>query len=224
MLSMSAMNKMRGDFCHSSKKSTNLKIFFATRPERHIRNILLHYKSHQLYRLYDIENSIVEGDVSRYLRHELSSQAVKAALPELDPPPWTPSSSELNILLKSSGKLFIVAFTAIKFLLDDKRCNPKAQMMDLMQAITIDKAGATPLNTLDSVYTQILSVAIPLNSSPEMLSRFHSVIGTIVLLRDPLPIRPLAILLQRDANDVKGPLVNFQSIIFLTEPEETPRI
>ena len=56
MLSMSAMNKMRGDFCHSSKKSTNLKIFFATRPERHIRNILLHYKSHQLYRLYDIEN------------------------------------------------------------------------------------------------------------------------------------------------------------------------
>ena len=206
------------------RKVSNLKIFFATRPERHIRNILLHYKSHQMYRLHDIENSIVEGDVSRYLRHELSSQMVKAALPELDPPPWTPSSSELNILVKSSSKLFIIASTAIKFLLDDKRCNPKAQMMDLMQAITIDKAGSTPLNTLDSVYIQILSVAIPLNSSPEMLSRFHSVIGTIVLLRDPLPIRPLAILLQRDVNDVKGPLVNFQSIIFLTEPEETPRI
>ena len=125
--------------------------------------------------------------------------------PELDPPPWTPCSSELNILVKSSSKLFIIASTAIKFLLDDKRCNPKAQMMDLMQAMTIDKAGATPLNTLDSVYTQILSVAIPLNSSPEMLSRFHSVISTIVLLRDPLPIRPLAILLQRDVNDVKGP-------------------
>ena len=144
--------------------------------------------------------------------------------PELDPPPWTPCSSELNILVKSSSKLFIIASTAIKFLLDDKRCNPKAQMMDLMQAMTIDKAGATPLNTLDSVYTQILSVAIPFNSSPEMLSRFHSVISTIVLLRDSLPIRPLAILLQRGVSDVKGPLVNLRSIIFLTEPEETPRI
>ena len=93
-----------------------------------------------------------------------------------------------------------------------------------MRGITVDKTGVTPLNTLDGVYTQILSVAIPSNSSPEILSRFHSVVGTIILLRDPLPLRPLAILLQTDPNDVKGALVHFQSIIFLREPENTPRI
>ena len=155
------------------RKVPNLKILFATRPERHIRNILLHYKSHQMYQLHDIENSIVEGDVTRYLRHELSSQAVKAAPPRI-------RSTTLDTLLvriehscQIFRQTFIIASTAIKFLLDDKRCNPKAQMMDLMQAITIDKAGSTPLNTLDSVCTQILSIAIPSNSSPEMLSRFH---------------------------------------------------
>ena len=77
-----------------------------------------------------------------------------------------------------------------------------------MRGITVDKTGVTPLNMLDGVYTQILSVAIPSNSSPEILSRFHSVVGTIILLRDPLRLRPLAILLQTDPNDVKGALVH----------------
>ena len=95
-------------------------------------------------------------------------------------------------------------------------------MRDLMRGITVDKTRVTPLNMLDGVYTQILSVAIPSNSSPEILSRFHSVVGTIVLLQNPLPFRPLAILLQTDPNDVKGALVH--SIIFLREPENAPRI
>ena len=77
-------------------KVPNLKTFFTTRPDCHIVNILLCYKSHQLYQLHDIESSIVKGDVCRYLTHGLSSQAVEVALPELDLPPWTPSSSDLN--------------------------------------------------------------------------------------------------------------------------------
>ena len=213
-------------FLQEIRKVPNLKIFITTRPERHILNILHRYKSHQLYRLHDIKNSIVEGDVRKYLNHGLSSQAVEIALPELDPPPWTPSSSELNTLVNAAGKLFIIASTAIKFLLDDRWCNPKAQMRDLMQAVTVNdgNTGVTPLNTLDGVYTQILSVAIPPNSSPDILSRFHSVIGTIVLLQDPLPIRPLASLLQTDTNYVRGALIHLRSIIFLTGPEDTPRI
>ena len=210
-------------FLQEIHKVPNLKIFFTTRPEHHIRGILLRHKSHQQYRLHEIENSIVEGDVRSYLSHQLSSQAVEAALPELYPPPWTPSPSELNTLVNAAGKLFIIASTIIKFLLDDKRYNPKAQMRDLMQVITVDKTGV-PFNTLDGVYTHILSVAIPSNSSPDILSRFHSVIGTIVLLRDPLPLRPLAVLLHTDPNDVKGALVHLQSIIFLSGREDTPRI
>ena len=206
------------------RKVPNLKIFFTTRPDRHILNILLRYKSHQLYRLHDIETSIVEGDVRRYLTHGLSSQAVQDALPELDPPPWTPSSSDLDALVDAAGKLFIIASTAINFLLDDIRCNPGAQMRDLMQAIIVNNTRVNPLNTLDGVYTQILSVAIPLNSSLDILSRFHSVIGAIVLLRDPLPIRALASLLHTDTNDIKGALVRLQSIIYLNGPENTPRI
>ena len=202
------------------RKVPYLKIFITTRPECHILNILHRYKHLQLYRLHDIENSIVEGDVRRYLCHELSPQAVEAALPELERPPWTPSSSELDSLISATGRQFIIASIAIKFLLDDRRCNPKAQMRDLMQAFT----ASNSLNTLDWIYTQTLNIAIPPNSSPDILSRFHSLIGMIVLSKDPLPIRPLAILLQTGPNDVKVALVHLQSIIFLAEPEDTPRI
>ena len=213
-------------FLQEIRKVPNLKIFITTRPERHILNILHRYKYHQLYQLHDIESSIVEGDVRKYLSHRLSSQVVETALPKLEPPPWTPSSSELNTLVNAAGKLFIIASTTIKFLLDDRRCNPKAQMIDLMQAITVNvgETGVTPLYTLDGVYTQILSTTIPLNASPDILSQFHSVIGTIILLQDPLPIQPLASLLQTDTNYVRGTLVHLQSIIFLTGPEDTPCI
>ena len=211
-------------FLQEIHKVPHLKIFFTTRPDRHIVNTLLRYKSHQLYRLHDIEDSIVEDDVCRYLTHGLSSQAVEVALPELDPPPWTPSSSDLKTLANAAGKLFIIASTSMKFLLDDIRCNPSAQMRDLMQAITTNNTGVNPLNTLDGVYTHILSVAIPSNSCPDILSRFHSVVGTIVLLQDPLSLRPLASLLHMEINDVKGALTHLQSIIFLSRPENAPRI
>ena len=205
-------------------KVPNLKIFFTTRPESHILNILCRHEAHHLYRLHDIENSIVEGDVRSYLSHGLSSQAVKTALPVLEPPPWTPSLSDFNAVVNAAGKFFVIASTAIKFLLDDIRCNPKAQMKDLMRGIAVDNTGANPLNTLDGVYTQILSVGIPLHSSPENLSRFHIVVGTIVLLQDPLPLQALASLLQTNINDVKGALLHLQSIIWLSGPENTPRI
>ena len=207
------------------RKVPNLKIFFTTRSERHILNILRRHGAHHLYRLHDIENSIVEGDVRSYLSHGLSSLAVKTALPELEPPPWTPSLSDFNTLVNAAGKFFIIASTAIKFLLDDIRCNPKAQMKDLMRGIAVDNTGANPLNALDGFYTQILSAAVPSNSSPEILSRFRSVVGTIVLLQDPLPLHALAILLRTSINDVNGTLLHLQSIIWLSGPEsDTPRI
>ena len=205
------------------RKVPNLKILFTTRPERHILNILRRHGAHHLYRLHDIENSIVEGDVRSYLSHGLSLEAVKTALPELKQP-WTPSSSDFNALVNAAGKHFLIASTAIKFLLDDIRCSPKAQMADLMRGIAVDNTGTNPLNVLDGVYTQILSVAVPSNSSPAILSRFHSVVGTIVLLQDPLPLQALTSVLQTDIDDVNGALLHLQSIIWLSGPENTPRI
>ena len=205
-------------------KVPNLKLFFTTRPEPHILDILRLHEVHPLYRLHDIESSIVEGDIRSYLSHGLSPKAVKNALPELEPPPWTPSSSDFNALVNTSGKLFIIASTAIKFLLDDIRYNPRAQMADLMRGIPVDNTGANPLNALDGVYAQILRVAIPSNSSLEILSRFHSVVGTIVLLQDPLPLQALASLLQTDIDDVNGALLHLRSIIWLSGPENTPRL
>ena len=141
-------------------KVPNLKIFFTMRSEQHILNILCHHEAHHLYQLHDIENLIVKGDVRSYLNYGLSPEVVRTALPELELPPWKPSLSDFNALANAVGKLFIVASTIIKFLLDDIQCNPKAQMADLMWGIAVNNTGANPLNMLDGFYTQILSVTI----------------------------------------------------------------
>lgn len=211
-------------FLQEIHKIPNVKIFLTTRPERHILSVLKSHGVHHLYRLHDIEDSIVEKDIRLYLSHGLSAQAVQNALPELDPPPWTPSPLELNILVDSASKFFIIASTAVRFLLDQYRGDPKAQMADLMQGIATGNRGSSPFNTLDGIYTEILSVAVPSRSPAYILTRFHNVVGTIVLLQDPLALRPLARLLQIPFNDAKMALVRLQSIISLSGPEETPRI
>ena len=93
-----------------------------------------------------------------------------------------------------------------------------------MGRIAIDNTRANPLNTLDGIYTQILSIKTPSYSSPEILSQFHIIVSTTVLLQDPLPLETLANLPQTDINDVKGTLLHLQSIIWLSGLENTPWI
>lgn len=205
------------------RNARRLRILFTTRSELHIINTLHLHDGHHLYRLHDIEDSIVENDIRSYLVSGLSQREVGLAFPEMEPPPWTPSHSDLNTLIMAAGKLFIIASTVIKYILDDKICDPQSQTDDLVRGIAVDDTGDNPMNMLDSIYTQILRAAFP-SKSPRLAERFQAVIGTILLLQEPLALSSLASLLQPDGVDVPSALLHIQSIISLDGKEKVPRI
>ena len=68
---------------------------------------------------------------------------------------------------------------------------------------------------LDPVYTQILSVA-------SRNEDFDAVLGTLMLLSDPLPVKSLATLLRLDPAHILHALRGLQSILIIPEDDNNP--
>ena len=190
---------------------SQLKIFITTRPERHIRNELAKYENHEQFCLQDIEQSVVEADIRLYLGSRLSQEEVRQALPEFPPPPWQPTSQQMDTLVRMSGKLFIIAATAATFILDSKQLAPKKQLEILLSGLSPRDSSGSRHTFLDNMYLQILRAACP-KQVGSWIGRSQIIVGTITLLQDPLPCNALAELLGIDASDIVTMLSNLHSL------------
>jgi len=190
-----------------------LKVFITTRPEQHIRNALEEYREHEQFHLHNIEDSIVEADIRLYLNFRLSESEVQRALRSHRPPFWQPTEGQKEKLVRISGKLFIVASTAVSFILDPKQLDPSRQVALLLDGISpTDFSGSKQTMIMDHVYLQIIKAARP-DVIGNWVDQFRTLVGTIVLLHNPMPCKALARLIGVDVNDVLRTLANLYSIL-----------
>jgi len=117
------------------------------------------------------------------------------------PLPW-PSERELDTLVKKSDGLFIFATTLLNFFSEGGGL-PQEKLQSVLGA----QAG------LDPLYLQVLSNAVhDLN--------FERIIGTVVLLREPLSITFLGQLLQLRTGHIVCSLLGIQSILMIPEDDD----
>lgn len=198
---------------------TNLKVLVTSRPELHIRNTfqlpILRQISHHCI-LQDIEDSIVEADIELYLRHHLNEIAANC---ELDIP-W-PTDREVRMLVQNSGTLFIFAATAIKFAGDPKVCDPQGRLDLLLERKPPRERSRSRsrYREVDQLYLQILGRSLPgdKDDREEAAAHFREVVGTIVLLVDPLPSGPLEMLLGLRPGRVRRSLLHLHSVMLVPE-------
>jgi hypothetical protein len=158
-----------------------LKFLITSRPETHISNEFLLTKLHQTtqrYILHHIEPRVIEADIQLYLR---SSLQMTKQIYGLDTS-W-PSMEEVDGLVKLSSGLFIFAATAAKYIQDRCHNDPKGQLRHLLGAVKV--MDNSPHEFLDQLYLQVLQTAFP-SPSPELVCRLKKVLGSIVLLRNPM--------------------------------------
>ncbi|KAJ7796377.1 hypothetical protein B0H14DRAFT_77998 [Mycena olivaceomarginata] len=129
-----------------------IKLFVTSRPERHIRP---HFKTvadlRRVLRLHDIEENIVTADISLYLTNRLARIRAESSLTL--PSEWA-SPADIEALTVRAGKLFIYAFTVVKYIGE----NPTDRLRTLI-SMKVDRKG--PLTKpLDDVYRHILSDAM----------------------------------------------------------------
>ena len=211
-------------FAQGVPRIPQLKVFITTRPEPHITAVFKHNRDHKQFHLHDIDQSIVEADMRSYLEFRLSSDQVQAALPHLRSPIWQPTNEQMDTLVKMSGKLFVIATTAISFILDRKQVDPAKQLAVLLDGVAAgDFSRSKHTTAMDNVYMGIICAAQP-NPVGNWISQFQACVGTIVLLYDPLPCDALAELIGIDIDDVISTLSNLHSLLAPGGTDQTFRV
>ncbi|KIL58985.1 hypothetical protein M378DRAFT_285895, partial [Amanita muscaria Koide BX008] len=193
-------------------------VILTTRPQPHVNHFFGRQDGHKIFRLQDIEEKVVDGDIRLYLKHSLSLEQVRKRFSKRH---WYASDEEIDFLVRASGRLFIIASTAVRLVLDKFASNPATQMQKLLQAFAQDH---TPFKDLDHFYTVILRNVVPVDCGDhDIVGRYQSVVGTIIFVQHPLPVAMLAYLIDIDTEEIHAVLESLQSVILLGG-DDIPRI
>ena len=196
-----------------------LRIFLTSRREPLIR--LDFSKMDQILHrdlvLHDIPRSVIEHDITLFLKHELGLIQVRRHLPA----GW-PGDSSIKTLVHKADCLFIYAATACRFLDGPPGVSPKNRLRDLMES-----GSSSPLLTknLDKMYSTILQESIKGEYTNEeeagVSDRFKLIVGSIVILFDTLSVLDLGPFILGLADDPVHALMEvlrpFHSILVLPE-------
>ena len=164
----------------------NIKVFLTTCLEWRLRSKYMDTKDANIFHLQNIEDLIVEQDISLHVDYHFSESKVKEALGVLHNSHWKPIAEDKDRLVKLSGKLFIYTSTTIKFILDEQDLDPAGQLASLLD---FKSDSPSSLCQLDNLYLYVLQSAKPAQNASivtEVVSR--SIRRKLLLRQVPAPL------------------------------------
>ncbi|KAI7762674.1 hypothetical protein LZL87_014162 [Fusarium oxysporum] len=207
-----------------STPSLRTRVLVTSRPELPIRlgfcSIDGAYQGLELHR---IPQSIVELDISTFLRHEFANirkSFNKVAEEELKLPEHWPKEADLMRLVILASPLFIAAATLCRFINDPYLGSPNA----LLQSV-LHNTGNGHASKLDMTYAPVLKQQVARRPVPErynIVKSFRLIVGTIIMLARPLSMHALALLLDVDINKVAARLRMLHSVLEVPENLDSP--
>ena len=191
-----------------------LLFFVTSRPESHIVTSFStpgYRNSFGQLLLHEVALERVTTDIQRFLTTSLVDVRRHFGLPDM----W-PDKADIDALSRLAGGLFIFAGTAVKFIEDTQYSDPPRQLK-----ILTSKAALHGSNTLlDSLYLQVLSSAFP-KVSKELSKRLKSILGSIILIRDPLSPINLSRLIGHPTDTVYSLLSRLHSVLVVPARNES---
>ncbi|KAF5327868.1 hypothetical protein D9619_004592 [Psilocybe cf. subviscida] len=202
-----------------------LRVFITSRPEGHIREALglgdtiSQQQTLVLHQDMAIQAE-VEGDIRLFL--QVSLQQIWDKDTKHTATVWPPSK-DLETLVHQSGKLFIYAATAVRFIGGNRSLNLEIQLQNLLKVKRkhIPNDNVEPYMHLDQLYLNILETAftgIPDTKNNYYSTRFQNIVGSIVLMQKPLPLEAFANFLHKyTVDDIKQTLYYLHSIFIVPD-------
>ncbi|KAF9540568.1 WD40 repeat-like protein [Agrocybe pediades] len=188
--------------------STHLPIKFlvASRPEPVIlKNMEAPNFSPSMLRLHDIEQSLVEADIKQYLQEALCTMSP------------APSSGVIDQLTRRSGKLFIYAATAARYINPEDEEVDSETRLDAILGISLSSASLQE-QELDSLYRSILSSAFDKTRLEERELKIVSlVLRTVICAMEPMTTSTMSMILALRQGDVVRSLSRLQSVLHVQE-------
>ncbi|KAF8541118.1 WD40-repeat-containing domain protein [Trichophaea hybrida] len=168
-------------------------------------------RSRQDFILHNISQTIIQQDLMIFFGNQFENiRRRKCWLPD----DW-PGQGDVALLVRRADKLFIYAATICRFL--QYSINPMQHLSDVLQGCT---AVWSPTGELDAMYTRILKHSITGELEKELSELFRPVVGSIILLFDPLSAGSLAKLLRKNECEVQETLDSLRSVLDVSESQD----
>ena len=207
----------------------SVKFFITGRPEHQIRSgfrLAALRPITEVFRLHDVQQSSVDNDIKLFFCTHLAKIAKYQSYSDLTEE-W-PSISDVNILCKKAGGLFIYASTVVKFV--SSQHHQPAERLALLISLpqNTDHEGWSGIDTL---YTQVLIQAFHDMDSDslkqgdqEVFHHLRSVVGAILLVFNPLSMKSLSNLLTNfnTLSKISTALYSFHSLLLIPNSVEDP--
>ena len=201
-------------------KIPQVKFFITGRPEPWIRSgfqLKLLRPITEVLRLHDVEPYLVDGDIKLFFRTQLTDIAETRSDCDLTDD-W-PNSDDIDILCKKAGGLFIYASTVVKFIASEYNTPTQrlALIISLPQSTVYEgKSG------IDQLYTQVLDQAFcnVYTDNRELYSHLRSVLGAVLLVFNPLPMKALSTLFK--ISDIPTTLRSLHSLLIVPSSQVDP--
>jgi hypothetical protein len=130
------------------------------------------------------EDQNIDNDIALFISTQLSDVA---SLPRYHLQKDWPGDDHRRRLVKKAGGLFIWASTVVKFIQDEQVSDPPGQLEVVLGNHSSDNdSGSSPSAALDALYLQVFEQAFKVNSPQRRIDLFRSIVGAIIIARNPL--------------------------------------
>lgn len=205
-------------------ESRRLKVFVTSRPEMSIRSgFQQHQGKFQDIALHELPEPVTTQDISTFLEHEL--EAIRKDFNSSVPvyrhlsPDW-PSDTNLKALVTMTIPLFIFAATVCRFIRERRLGNPDSLLSNVLEFGAQGRASG-----LDRVYLPVLHGLVANLQGIEkdqVLARFRDIVGSIVVLKIPLPTSALSSILGVHQADIDDLLDFLHSVLAVPSSADIP--
>jgi NACHT domain len=202
--------------------TVRMRIFLTSRPELAVR---LGFKeisadAHQDVVLQDLPLATITRDIFVYLKDVLAriQDEYNRSNPDCPLSPDWPGDDNAHALARIATPSFVFAAAACRFVGEKRGWNPDARLAALLEC-----QSARLAFQMDQTYLPVLQQLLVerTDSEKEQFSReFQEIIGSIVILADPLPISPLARLLDVPKEEVDNNLHLLHSVLSIPTNQE----
>jgi len=193
--------------------SIRLRFLVTSRPELPIQ---LGFKdidgTYEAIVLQEIPQSVIKHDITVFLEHDLA-EIRRAYNQSVETDRQVPSDwpgADIQKLVNMAVPLFILAATICRFLRDRRLGRPQDQLQRILDQ---KRSQGSHLNDTYLPVVERLWWDLPGSMRQNVIERFKHVVGSIVLLADPLSKASLARLLGTSLNDVEDQLDLLHSVL-----------
>ncbi|KAF8755631.1 WD domain, G-beta repeat [Rhizoctonia solani] len=163
--------------------------------------------THQVFYLHEIERSLVQDDVTIYLRQAFEQNAIPA------------SAQDIEQLARYAGNLFIVAATTIRYIIGNGSMLATSHSLERMGAvlkmIETGSGAKTAYEVIDSLYRGILEGLLQKLESNEK-DDVCRVLWATLCIREPVSVSTLSAVIGMQASTVESIVKLLQSVLYLS--------